>query len=69
MYCIFKSLQLYFLVMIKSIINFLIIFFIFPKQLEYEIYRIDQNGYDPFCDETLHTYDLEARKCRTNKKI
>ena len=33
--------------MVKSITNFLnIIFFIFQQ--------IDQNGYNPFCDETLH---------------
>ena len=35
--------------MIKSIINFVIIFCIF-QQLKSQI---DQNGYNPFCDETL----------------
>ena len=39
--------------MIKSITNFLIIFFIF-KQLKSQISQIDQNGYNAFCDETLH---------------
>ena len=38
-------------VMIKSITNFLI-FFIF-QQLRSQISKIDQNGYNPFCDETL----------------
>ena len=41
--------------MIKSITNFLIIFFIF-QQLKSQISQIDQNGYNAFCDETLHTY-------------
>ena len=36
--------------MITSITNFLIIFFIF-QQLKSQI---DQNGFNPFCDETLH---------------
>ena len=40
-------------VMIKSITNFLIIFFIF-QQLKSQISKIDQDGYNPFCDETLH---------------
>ena len=40
-------------VMIKSITNFLIIFFIF-QQLKSQISQIDQNGYNAFCDETLH---------------
>ena len=40
-------------VMIKSITNFLIIFFIF-QQLKSKISHIDQNGYNAFCDETLH---------------
>ena len=39
--------------MIKSITNFLIIFFIF-QQLKSQISQIDQNGVKPFCDETLH---------------
>ena len=38
--------------MIKSITNFLIIFFIF-QQLKSQISQIDQNGYNAFCDETL----------------
>ena len=39
--------------MIKSITNFLIISFIF-QQLKSQISQIDQNGYNTFCDETLH---------------
>ena len=39
--------------MIKSITNFPIIFFIF-QELQSQISQIDQNGYNPFCDETLH---------------
>ena len=39
--------------MIESITNFLIIFFIF-QQLKSQISQIDQNGYNPFCDEALH---------------
>ena len=39
--------------MIKSITNFLLIFFIF-QQLKSQISQIDQNGYNAFCDETLH---------------
>ena len=39
--------------MIKSITNFLIIFFIF-QQLKSQISEIDQNGFNLFCDETLH---------------
>ena len=38
--------------MIKSITNFLNIFFIF-QQLKSKVSQIDQNGYNPFCDETL----------------
>ena len=41
--------------MIKSITNFLIIFFIF-QQLKSQISQIDQNGYNTFCDETLHFF-------------
>ena len=41
--------------MIKSITNFLIIFFIF-QQLKSQISQIDQNGYNVFCDETLQIY-------------
>ena len=40
--------------MIKSITNFLIIFFIF-QQLKSQIFQIDQIRYNAFCDETLHT--------------
>ena len=43
--------------MIKSITNFLIIFFIF-QQLKSQISQIDQNGYNAFCDETLHIFLL-----------
>ena len=43
-------------VMIKSITNFLIIFFIF-QQLKSQISQIDQNGYNAFCDETLQNID------------
>ena len=39
--------------MIKSITNFLIIFFIF-QQLKSQISQIDQNGYNLFCDKTIH---------------
>ena len=39
-------------VMIKGITDFLI-FFVF-RQLESQIYQIDQDGINPFCDETLH---------------
>ena len=38
--------------MIKSITNVLIIFFIF-QQLKSQISQIDQNGVNPFCDETI----------------
>ena len=41
--------------MIKSITNFLIIVFIF-QQLKSQISQIDQNGYNAFCDETLHLF-------------
>ena len=40
---------------IKSVTNFLIIFFIF-KQLQSQISQSEINGYNPFCDETLHMY-------------
>ena len=43
--------------MIKSITNFLIIFFIF-QQLKSQISKFDQNGYNPFCDETIHVISL-----------
>ena len=39
--------------MIKSITNVLIILFIF-QQFKSQISQIDQNGYNAFCDETLH---------------
>ena len=38
--------------MIKSITNFLIIFLIF-QQLKSQLSQIDQNGFNPFCDEIL----------------
>ena len=41
--------------MIKSIAYFLIIFFIF-QQLKSQISQIDQNGFNPFCDETLQIH-------------
>ena len=44
-----------FTVMIKSIIYFLIIFCIF-QQFKSQISQIDQNGYNAFCDETLHLF-------------
>ena len=46
--------------MIKSITNFLIIFFIF-QQLKSQISQIDQNGVKPFCDETLHMLDYVTK--------
>ena len=51
--------------MIKSITNFLIIFFIF-QQLKSEISQIDQNGYNAFCDdETLHIYMYTHKQKQT----
>ena len=47
--------MIYFAVMVKSITNFLISFFIF-QQLKSQISQIDQNGFSPFCDKTLHVY-------------
>ena len=41
--------------MIKSITNFLIIFCIF-QQLKSQISQIDQNGVNPFCDETSYIH-------------
>ena len=41
--------------MIKSITYSIIIFFIF-QQLKSQISQIDQNGYNPFCDETLQIF-------------
>ena len=38
--------------MIKRITDFLIIFYIF-QQLKSQISQSDQNGFNPFCDETL----------------
>ena len=51
--------------MIKSITNFLIIFFIF-QQLKSQISQIDQNGVKPFCDETLHMQTLNSISCCSN---
>ena len=42
-----------FKLMIKSLTNFVTIFFIF-WQLQSQITQIDINGYHPFCDETFH---------------
>ena len=47
--------------MIKSITHFLITFFIFQK-LQSQISQIVTNGYNPFCDETLHFHFFEALK-------
>ena len=44
--------------MIKSITNFLINFCIF-QQLKSQISQIDQNGYNAFCDETLHIMNID----------
>ena len=52
--------------MIKSITHFLIVFFIF-QQLKSQISQIDQNGVNPFCDETLHyvfPFHHRGRACR-----
>ena len=43
--------------MIKSVTNFLIIFFVF-QQLKSQISQIDQNGYNPFCNETPQMFPL-----------
>ena len=43
--------------MIKSITNCLIIFFIF-QQLQSQISSIDKNGYNPFCEKSLHNYKV-----------
>ena len=48
--------------MIKSITNFLIIFFIFQQLQSQIISQIDQNGYKPFCDETLQIGPDETLK-------
>ena len=55
--------------MIKSITNFLIIFFIF-QQLKSQISQIDQNGYNAFCDETLpqNRYDISNRFERNKER-
>ena len=42
-------------VMTKSIKQILTIFFIF-QQLKSQISKIDQHGFNSFCDETLHLY-------------
>ena len=54
--------------MIKSITNFPIIFFIF-QQLKSQISQIDQNGYDLFCDETLHIFITMAHIARLRHAI
>ena len=53
--------------MIKSITNFLIIFFIF-QQLKSQISQIDQNGYNAFCDETLQIYIATDYSCPWRKE-
>ena len=56
--------------MIKSITNFLIIFFIF-QQLKSQIPQIDPNGVKPFCDETLHLHQeqlLSIQICESKVK-
>ena len=40
--------------MVKSITHFLFIFFIFQQLKSKKKSQIYQNGYNPFCDETLH---------------
>ena len=45
-------------VMIKSINNYLIIFFLF-QQFQSQMSQIDENGYNSFCNETLQ---LENQK-------
>ena len=58
--------KVYFEVMIKSITNFLIIFFIF-QQLKSQISHIDQNGYNPFCNELFICNQLNCLKFLTSK--
>ena len=45
--------------MVKSITNYLIIFFIF-QQFKSQISQIDQNGINPFCDKTLQVDLMKA---------
>ena len=55
--------------MIKSITNFLIIFFIF-QQLKSQISQIDKNGYNAFCDETLQMKsEFMQKPIYTNFKV
>ena len=58
--------------MIKSFTHFLINFFIF-QQLKSQISKIDQNGYNPFCDETLQLLTLYMKQVqdhiRYNNKL
>ena len=54
--------------MIKGITNFLIVFFIF-QQLKSWISQIDQNGYNPFCDETLHIVGDTAKWRKPNFRV
>ena len=53
--------------MIKSITHFLIIFFIF-QELKSQISQIDQYGYNPFCDETLHVIPPPPPKRKKTKQ-
>ena len=53
--------------MIKSITNFLIIFFIF-QQLNLTDLK-DQNGVNPFCDETLQVYVIITVNLKLNQEI
>ena len=54
--------------MIKSITNFLIIFFMF-QPLKSQISQIDQNGYNSFCDETLHLYSWCGNSMICNRQV
>ena len=59
--------KIIFEVMIKSITNFLIIFFIY-QQLKSQISQIDQNGVNPFCHETLH-FVFPYRRLRAKRAL
>ena len=54
--------------MINSITNFLKIVFIF-QQLQLQISRIDRNGYNPFCDETLQIIYLSRIHDNNSEKL
>ena len=53
--------------MIKSIKKFIAIFFIF-QQLKFQISQIDQNGYNPFCDETSY-FRLALKERRQRMRL